>query len=84
MKNGMTRQGKQHYKCRSCSRQLVENPPWQAKSVESQAITDRLLSKKMPFTGIACVIQLFKACLQCYVNAIYKATPWQAKVTIEP
>ena len=37
-KNGMTRRGKQNYKCRDCGRQFVEDPQWKPKDKHEQSL----------------------------------------------
>ena len=57
-KNGTTRRGKQNYKCRDCGRQFVENPQWQRRQPDQNAMIDRLLLEKIPLAGIARVLKL--------------------------
>lgn len=81
MKNGTTRRGKQNYKCRDCGRQFVENPQWQPKDADTNAMIDRLLLERIPLAGIARVLQLSESWLQQYVNQVYETVPQQATVT---
>jgi len=80
MKNGMTRRGKQNYKCRDCGRQFVENPQWKPKERDTFALIERMLLERIPLAGIARVLQLSESWLQQYVNACYAEVPQQAKV----
>jgi transposase-like protein len=52
-KNGTTRCGKQHYKCRDCGRQFVKNPKSKRLSDDTKATSERLLLEKIPLAGIA-------------------------------
>jgi insertion element IS1 protein InsB len=38
MKNGITRRGKQNYKCRDYRRQFVEDPQWKPRDRETIAL----------------------------------------------
>jgi transposase-like protein len=80
MKNGTTRRGKQNYKCRDCGRQFVENPQWQPKPPDTDAMIDRLLLERIPLAGIARVLQLSESWVQHYVNQSYEQVPQTAEV----
>lgn len=80
MKNGMTRRGKQNYKCRDCGRQFVENPQWKRREKDSTVMIDRLLLEKIPLAGIARVLKLSESWLQGYVNQCYQQVPRQVQV----
>lgn len=84
MKNGMTRRGKQNYKCRDCGRQFVENPQWKPREKDTTAMIDRLLLEKIPLAGIARVLKLSESWLQGYVNQCYEEVPREVKVTPKP
>ena len=75
-KNGMTRRGKQNYKCRDCGRQFVEDPQWKPKNRNEQTLVDLLLLEKIPLAGIARATGVSESWLQNYVNACYE---WIAK-----
>ena len=70
-KNGMTRRGKQNYKCRDCGRQFVEDPQWQPISKDTVGLVNLLLLEKIPLAGIARVTQVSDSWLQEYVNDTY-------------
>lgn len=81
-KNGMTRRGKQNYKCRDCGRQFVEDPQWKPKDRNEQSLIDLLMLEKLPLAGIARATGVSKSWLQNYVNACYE---WVAKAaTVMP
>ena len=79
-KNGMTRRGKQNYKCRDCGRQFVEDPQWKPKDRNEQRLIDLLLLEKIPLAGIARATGVSKSWLQNYVNACYEWVPKTATV----
>ena len=70
-KNGMTRRGKQNYKCRDCGRQFVEDPQWKPKDKDTFGLVELLLLEKIPLAGIARVAQVSDSWLQDYANAAY-------------
>ena len=79
-KNGMTRHGKQNYKCRDCGRQFVETPQWKPKAKDTFELVDLLLLEKIPLAGIARVTQVSDRWLQRYVNDVYATVSKQASV----
>ena len=79
-KNGMTRRGKQNYKCRDCKRQFVEAPQWKPKDKDTFALVDLLLLEKIPLAGIARATGVSKSWLQNYANACYEWVPKTAVV----
>jgi insertion element IS1 protein InsB len=80
VKNGMTRCGKQNYKCQDCNRQFVEDPQWKPKDVNTCVLIDLLLLEKIPLAGIARVTGVTESWLQQYVNSFYKTVPQEAEV----
>lgn len=79
-KNGMTRRGKQNYKCRDCKRQFVEDPQWKPKDKDTFVLVDLLLLEKIPLAGIARATGVSESWLQSYVNACYEWVPKVAEV----
>lgn len=79
-KNGITRRGKQNYKCRDCNRQFVEDPQWKPKDKNEQSLVDLLLLEKIPLAGIARATGVSESWLQNYVNACYEWLPKVAEV----
>ena len=79
-KNGMTRRGKQNYKCRDCNRQFVEDPQWKLKDKDTFALVDLLLLEKIPLAGIARATGGSESWLQNYMNACYEWVPKVAEV----
>lgn len=79
-KNGLTRRGKQNYKCRDCNRQFVEDPQWKPKDKDTQSLVDLLLLEKIPLAGIGRATGVSSSWLQDYVNACYEAVPQEVKV----
>lgn len=84
MKNGMTRRGKQNYKCRDCGRQFVEHPQWKPIDPDRITLIDRLLLEKIPLAGIARVIGVSQDWLQRYVNHCYQALSKKMQVRPMP
>ena len=84
MKNGLTRHGKQNYKCRDCGRQFVEDPQWRPISNEIKGIVDRLLLEKISLAGIARALQISELWLQQYVNQKSKTMPQEVQVRPKP
>jgi insertion element IS1 protein InsB len=80
MKNGHTPREKQNYKCRECGRQFVEDPLWKPKDVDTCAMIELLLLKRIPLAGIARVLKLSERWLQKYVNHYYQEVPRKAAV----
>ena len=76
--------GKQHYKCRDCGRQFVEDPQWQPKPKETKALVNRLLQEKIPLAGIARATEVSPSWLQSHANAVYEAVPQTAAVIPKP
>lgn len=58
-RNGLTRHGKQNYKCRDCSRQFVLNPQWKGITPEQQGLIERMLLERISLAGIARVLRSF-------------------------
>ena len=79
-KNGLTRRGKQNYKCRDCGRQFVEDPQWKPKDKHEQSLVDLLLLEKIPLAGISRATGVSKSWLQNYANVCYELVPQVAKV----
>jgi insertion element IS1 protein InsB len=79
-KNGMTRRGKQNYKCRDCKRQFVEDPQWKPKDKDTLSLVDLLLLEKIPLAGIARVTGVSESWLQKYVNDYYTTVPEEVDV----
>lgn len=73
IKNGRIHTGKQNHKCRSCSRQFVENPEQKRIAPETWVLIDKLLLERVPLAGIARVCDLSERWLQTYVNQKYAA-----------
>lgn len=71
VKNGLTRRGKQNYKCRDCGRQFVEDPQWKPKDKDTFGLINLLLLEKIPLAGIARVTGVSESWLQVYVNEAY-------------
>lgn len=80
-KNGMTRRGKQNYKCRDCGRQFVEDPQWKPKDKSDLVLIDLLLLERLPLAGISRVADVSESWLQSYVNDVYEDIPREAVVT---
>ncbi|WP_299486771.1 IS1 family transposase [Acaryochloris sp. IP29b_bin.137] len=70
-KNGTTRRGKHNYKCRDCRRQFVEDPQWNPKDKDVIEQVNLRLLEKIPWAGIARVMQVSDIRLQEYVNNAY-------------
>jgi insertion element IS1 protein InsB len=79
-KNGMSHRGKQHYQCRDCRRQVVEDPRWQPQPKETKSRVNWLLHEEIPLAGIARVTGVSESCLQGHAHAIYEAVPQTATV----
>jgi transposase-like protein len=79
-KNGTSHRGKQNYKCRDCGRQFVENPQWQPKPKETQALVNRLLHEKIPLAGIARATETSEGWVQGQANATYASVSQVAEV----
>lgn len=82
MKNGTTRRGKQHDKCRDCGRQFVEDPQWKPIDPDCKAMIDCLLLEKLPLAGIARVMKLSEGWLQRDVNRCYAQV--RQRVQVQP
>ena len=80
-KNGMTRRGKQNYKCRDCNRQFVEDPQWKPKDKHDLSLVNLLLLERLALAGIARVAGVSESWLQSYVNDTYAAVSKIAVVT---
>jgi transposase-like protein len=76
VKNGLKKNEKQNFLCRSCVRRFVENPsPHYRISEETRALIDRLPPEKIPPAGTARSAQVSERWLQYYVNDIYENIP---------
>ena len=75
VKNGLTRHGKQSYRCKACGRQWSDQPTNKRISNEQKALVDRLLLEKLSLAGIARALGVSEAWLQGYVNRSLAAVP---------
>jgi transposase-like protein len=66
IKNGSVHNGKQKYRCKDCGRQLIENPTNKRIPQSLWDIVDKLLSEKIPITGISRVTGISEPWLQQY------------------
>jgi insertion element IS1 protein InsB len=83
-KNGMSHRGKQHYQCRDCRRQFVEDPPWQSKPKEAKTLVNRVLQEKISLVGIARATGVAESWRQGHASADYEAVPQTATVIPKP
>ena len=74
-RNGLTRHGKQNYKCRDCGRQFVLDPQWKVITLEQQGLVERMLLERISLAGIARVLQISEDTVQRYVNARTESVP---------
>ena len=80
VKNGSNSVGTPKFLCKSCDRQLVENPKQQRLSEETKELIDKLLLERIPLAGMARVTGVSERWLQSYVNEKYEAVPRQIEV----
>jgi transposase-like protein len=66
IKNGSVHNGKQKYRCKDCGRQFIENPTNKRIPQSLWDIVDKLLSEKIPITGISRVTGISEPWLQQY------------------
>ena len=64
VKNGKIHNGKQHHKCKACSRQFVEDPQTKTLDEATKPLIDKLLLEKIPLAGIARVAEVSEVWLQ--------------------
>jgi len=72
VKNGNTAYGKPKFMCKDCRKQFVENPDDRKITDEKKALTDKLLSEKVPLAGICRAVGVSQRWLRSYVNEKYK------------
>ncbi len=80
-KNGKIHNEKQHYKCKNCGRQFIENPTKKYITQETKNLIDRLLLEKISLAGIARVTNVSETWLQDYVNDKYSQIPKEIKIS---
>jgi insertion element IS1 protein InsB len=80
----MSHRGKQHYQCRDCRRQFVEDPQWQSKPKETKTLVNRLLHEKILLAGIARATGVSESWMQGHANAVYEVVPQTAEVIPKP
>jgi len=68
VKNGLTRHGKQNYRCKTCGRQFTEHPTQKIIPLETRSLIDRLLLERLSLAGIARAVHVSETWLQHYVN----------------
>jgi transposase-like protein len=73
VKNGRIHNGRQNFKCKSCSRQFVQNPSKRVIGEETRDLIDKLLLERLPLAGIARVTGVSEQWLQTYINAKYSS-----------
>jgi insertion element IS1 protein InsB len=83
-KNGMSHRGKQHYQCRDCGRQFVEDPRWQPKPKETKARVNRVLQEKSPLPTLPGRLGVSESWRQGHAHAVYEAVPQTATVIPKP
>jgi insertion element IS1 protein InsB len=83
-KNGMSHRGKQHYQCRDCRRQFVEDPQWQSKPKETKTLVNRVLHEKILLVGIARATGVSESWMQGHAHAVYEAVPQTTAVIPKP
>lgn len=83
-RNGLTRHGKQNYKCRDCGRQFVLDPVWKAITPEQYGLIDRMLLERVSLAGIARILQISEDTVQRYVNTKAAVVPQQVRVREKP
>ena len=72
IKNGKIHNGKQRYKCKSCGRQLVENPQNRRITEETKKIISNCLLEKVSWRGIHRITGVAVSWIQEYANEIYR------------
>ncbi len=75
VKNSKIHNGKQNFKCRECSRQVVQDPQNKIIDPATKTLLDKLLLEKIPLAGIARVVGVSEPWLQSYVNEKYQSVP---------
>ena len=80
VKNGLTRHGKQNYRCQTCKRQFVENPTQNEISTDTRKQIDKLLLERLSMAGIARVTGVSESWLQDYVNNKFQTVPRQIDI----
>jgi predicted Zn finger-like uncharacterized protein len=84
IKNGKTYYGKQRFKCKTCSRQFIENSPYKQISPETKALIERLILEKISLAGIARATGVSIRWLQNYVNKKYAEISQEILVMKKP
>lgn len=80
IRNGHIHNGKPKFACKTCGRQLVENPQQQQISETTKALVNKLLLERVPLVGIVRVTGVSARWLQPYVNRQYADPPRQVNV----
>ncbi len=80
VKNGRIHTGKPKWLCRTCGRQVVEDPQHRVIRADTKRLIDKLLLERLSLAAIARVAGVSERWLQSYVNEKYAAVPRQVTV----